>query len=858
MPLPDDEPACPQFQPNIFDPSRCHDCLRQRRLHDGAGDRTEAKATPKAIGGAKMGTGMLTPIPSQAEDRDTSSSKEDWERLSVGSSYCDVSGGWPGHEERALCILSPDCELYVCDGDDDNSTDSCLDQSDYRDPSGSGSAEDESLPLRMTRLDPAPRRPTRHAWMDEPRSRNDSSRRSGLKEDKEKRESGYFSLGRAAGSHSLRDNKPPEPFRHFERGHPVFSSKTIEPKDTIPFRNPNLGVASERQVPELLDKDLPVEIPPPDPYDIAVEVEAQVGPRSPSPTPFKIAESLASTGRKSFISSYDRGNASHQQLGRFGSLPSRSSSPARGNSPLRGGDVFSRTFDGTDSGSRGSLQRIQSGTLPRNFQSLAGSVKSQSRTVADFRSALRKTDLNGRGRESRSSSPGRTSLRKTETGSGSLLRLDSRASSPSRRTYESRYDSRGSSPPRRAYSSFSQSVLRKSESVTSLDGRSHHGRCGSPIREGYDIESQAVLRNLAAGNALHGQDDENSTCSPTRHQSRFQKTEFNTAGRCQEGPERRSFKTTSEYPLRKNDSSASFNGRQSRNASPSRRSYEPPTQSILRRSEASVRGGHDSLSSKQRYGAPRQTAFGKSELSDSPKRRNASPSGNATSDPPGYSILRRATNGEAGRLMHRKNFDSKSDLNHSPRSWRQSAPSPRSSSLSRSASPVGKNNPTGINFQPQRSPGSTRSRVRRRSLENRSPVDAGLCHRARSPSPSRQIKVQSHTFSQSSVDSSESGRLSGGSTGRNKEEYATIADLPKVKMIHQREDQKRMETPHNRQRSRRQELFKPASHSLSKHPFRAWEDNGETDKDRWYDGGSGYLSRAHSSTSLQVLQSHRG
>uniref|UniRef100_A0A3Q1I8K8 Uncharacterized protein n=1 Tax=Anabas testudineus TaxID=64144 RepID=A0A3Q1I8K8_ANATE len=26
------EPTCPKFQPNIFDPSRCHDCLRQRHL----------------------------------------------------------------------------------------------------------------------------------------------------------------------------------------------------------------------------------------------------------------------------------------------------------------------------------------------------------------------------------------------------------------------------------------------------------------------------------------------------------------------------------------------------------------------------------------------------------------------------------------------------------------------------------------------------------------------------------------------------------------------------------------------------------------------------------------------------------
>ncbi|CAB1449908.1 unnamed protein product [Pleuronectes platessa] len=97
------------------------------------------------------------------------------------------------------------------------------------------------------------------------------------------------------------------------------------------------------------------------------------------------------------------------------------------------------------------------------------------------------------------------------------------------------------------------------------------------------------------------------------------------------------------------------------------------------------------------------------------------------------------------------------------------------------------------------------------------------------------------------MESSESGPLSAGSTGRNREEYAMLADLPKVKRIHERE-----ETGHIgiQQVSRRQELFKPASHSLSKHPSREWDDAVDTDRD-WHYAGSGHLSRAHSSTSLQ-------
>lgn len=81
-----EEPTCPKFQPNIFDPSRCHDCLRQKHLHSGA--RVSAKATPQQISPAEpanaaktqtdSGVGRvvgeaLTPIPSQEEERDTSS-----------------------------------------------------------------------------------------------------------------------------------------------------------------------------------------------------------------------------------------------------------------------------------------------------------------------------------------------------------------------------------------------------------------------------------------------------------------------------------------------------------------------------------------------------------------------------------------------------------------------------------------------------------------------------------------------------------------------------------------------------------------------------------------------------------------
>ncbi|XP_062422214.1 serine/arginine repetitive matrix protein 2 [Pungitius pungitius] len=758
----------------------------------------------------------------------------------------------------------------------------------------------------MTRLDPPPHRPSPRAWMDEARSGDSFRGQSGLKEDPQRRESGYFSPGRAAGVHSLRDKGPPAPFRHFERGHPIFSSRSVEPKDTVPFRNPNLGVASERQAAEGPNDDLSLEIAPPGHYENAVEVEARVGPRSPSPTPFKIAESLASKGRKAFSSSYGRGNpcadaSTDHQSGRFGSsrqgstLPSRSSSPSRGELPFRRSESASigrHNFDGggwshrTEPGSRSSTQsshgrRLESGTLPRNFKSSTVLVKPQISALSDFRSALRRTEVNGsssfRGRESRSSSPtrrdhnpsGQISFRKTEITSGSShgCRSNPRTSSPSRRTSESqRY-----SPPRRNYSSSNQPTLQKSESTLSLSGGGHHGRCGSPIREGYDVGSQAQLHSTSAKNGVNDQEHERPIVTTSRRgyatsPSLLREAESTAvagsglrAGRC--SPQgRRGNESPTPYQLKKTSSSLHSRGRESRTSSPSRRTNEAPSRSLQRKSEAnsSIRS-HESpylLPSRKSYDAPDQRSQRKEDTGSSLNTKNhnsrsSSPDRKESSDLPGYSILRLSTNGDSNHSPQRKkpSHDSKSDANRSPRG---STPSLRSSSWSRAASPSRHTTHGGrtasVTLETPGSPGSVRSGVGRCSHVHRcpSPNDKRPPHRARSPSPSPQIQLRKHTSSQSSMESSESV----GSAGRNREEYATLADVPKVKRIHHREEPGHVGRLQNQLPSRRQELFKPASHSLSKHPSREWEDAGDTERDRHY-GGSGFLSRAHSSTSLQ-------
>lgn len=631
-------------------------------------------------------------------------------------------------------------------------------------------------------------------------------------------------------------------------------------------------MASDRLIPEFLGEDLPEEIPPPDPYDVAAEVEAQVGPRSPSPTPFKIAESLASSGQKGF----GRGNppshsSFYQQSGRY--EPSRRGKDLQsGSLPFRRSEStasFSRqNFDG-GGWSQGTEQsrrspqdthgrRFESGTLPKNFKSFASSVKTQSSTVSDFRSPMQKSEVNGslggRNSDSRSSSPSRrdcnsssqVTFRKSEV-TTSLSRDrggSSCASSPSRRVSHSLRDDHSSSP-RRAYSPPRQSILRKSESMASLNGRSHLGRCGSPIREGYGMESQALFSSSSTRNGLNGQEHEVPIVSPSGRgydgpgQSILRKSESNTiSGRKGQdsrssSPGRRGHDTISQYQLKRKDFSGSSNAHsgKSRNSSPSRKNCEAPSQSVLSKPEfdRSVRNrdGYSSVALRKGFDVtdqrlPQKSKMGSPLNSRSQNNCSFSPSRKSNNDPPGYSVLRSASNGDSNHSFHRKNTHSelKSDSNRSPHSWRGSTHSLRSSSLSRSSSPsrqaINGNRTATVTSESPRASGSFRSGAGRHSHKDRcpSPTDRRPSGRARSPSPSLQTQMQRHTFSQSSIESSESGQLSVASTGRNREEYIMMADVPKAKVIHQKEMPGHMRPSESQQPIRRQELFKPARSDL--------------------------------------------
>lgn len=682
---------------------------------------------------------------------------------------------------------------------------------------------------------------------------------SGLREDRAKRESGYFSLGRAAGASLLRNNNPSGPFRHYERGHPIFTTEKVEPKDTIPFRNPSLGVASERQKMTVLNEDLLMDVPSPDLHEVAIEVEAQVGPRSPSPTPFKIAESLASTGRKGLSNSYNQGSSSsastyrhsgRMDTSRCGSpLQSRSSSPSRGSQPFRRCESAASTgrhggwTRGLEMGSVNSLKGGQRtcyepGTLPRNFKSFATTTKSKSTTVSDFRSALRKREasqsLSGCTRDGRSSSPsrrdrhpsGQMSLHKTELSSGPLdgHRYGSRASSPSWKASGGVRDSCGSSPPRRNNYSSSQSLLRTAESVLSISGHSHHGRCGSPIREGYDIESQALLRNERTQNGTNDQEDETQTVATSRRStashSALHKRASGPAGHSWDwhnqgsSPGRKNDQT--QFQLRRTKDSNSLHGGASgsRSSSPLRRSHEIPSQFRLQSRDSNI-----ATSIGERYNATDHRSLHKTEASRSlnsknPSSRNSSPSRKGSNEAPGYSVLKNATDGDSSHSFNRKNLNQNSNSDsYRASSWRDSVHSHRSSSLSRVASPsrqvTNGSRTSSITRETRRSPNITRSG--RPGPEERSPSRRDPPpRRQRSPSPSSQVQMQRHISSHSSMESSESGPPLLRPSVRNREEYAMIADVPKVKIVHQREAGSHTGGPQNQRPSQRQELFKPA------------------------------------------------
>ncbi|KAJ8345225.1 hypothetical protein SKAU_G00294180 [Synaphobranchus kaupii] len=229
------------------------------------------------------------------------------------------------------------------------------------------------------------------------------------------------------------------------------------------------------------------------------------------------------------------------------------------------------------------------------------------------------------------------------------------------------------------------------------------------------------------------------------------------------------------------------------------------------------------------------------------------------------SLLRKTTNSEARSDSSLKNTnsqatadpspafmrkanhkDTRSDPSTSPGSWRGSTLSLRSPPTSRSSSPPRQDRGAKVSTHSLKSSAestnrsSSRSRTdSRRGLEAHSPSPEyrRSSNRNRSPSPERR-----HASSQSSLSESESSHISGGSgaVGFNKEEYAMMADLPKVKTIFQREVSGQLGRAQSRS-PEREERYKPASHSREKHSYRERDESRE--RGRWNDSRSSSPSR---------------
>ncbi|XP_048847979.1 serine/arginine repetitive matrix protein 2 isoform X1 [Brienomyrus brachyistius] len=874
MPLAGEDLYCRKFQPNIFDPSRCQTCLRLRHLHANVPQR------------------------------------DDSDDLSVVSSYCDISRDHLGCEEGSLCILSPDCELYICDEDD--STDSTQDPSDFPELSDSLSQEEDEFAHQdgasyptMTRLHPAPHRPNPQAWMEEARSRDGFSRQAGAKGQKD-HDSGYLSLGRAGGIHSLKEKKPPAPYRHLEIGHPLPSHRSPEPKATIPFRNPDLGVPSQRRSSETQGYDPSLENSPPSGFsESSYGWNFDSGQRSLSPTPFRQAESLESPQHRRCDSSYSRGQQSsysstHQQPGNLqkqGCTFSRSSSPCRSASPFRQADQSGmssrRNFDfpqGSSQGPRTPSQNsygrgLDIASVSKNFKSVGNSIGSYSQTdsFANLRNSLRKKDVNvssGMRSNSRDSSP---SKRGCDNPSQTLLRKTDTKTTPN--SYNR--DSRSSSPSRKINETPSQTLLRKTDSKLATNNYSNNSRSSSPSRKGYDTPTQSILRKTDTGNSTntsirdsHGSGPSRRACN-TSSQTILRKSEARGTSGIQSHNSQISTPSRRVGERLKKDSNMHCNSRSldSRGSSPSRQGHNTSNYSILRKTETkSTAGihGHDSRSpspSRQSHDLPRPSFPPKTRansLSNTPAydSRSSSPSRKVydTNQP----APRKATDiicrpGSVSSEIKKTTSQS----SPSPGSWRSSSNSLHSPPISRSSSPSRRqgqgqhiSKPT-FNTSEANSRGGSRNNSRQRSLEPHTP---SLEHRQSfHHNPGLSPQSQQYTSSQSSLES-ESSHLSGGSlyVGLNKEEYALMADLPKVKTIYEREGPGQFGRSQNHILAKG-ELYKPASHTQTKEVYRDQAGLGERGKanGRECDQGqrhrqdreAGQLTRTQSSSSLHTQRS---
>ncbi|KAB5523636.1 hypothetical protein PHYPO_G00154860 [Pangasianodon hypophthalmus] len=250
----------------------------------------------------------------------------------------------------------------------------------------------------MTQLDSPLQHSDRRSEM-ESRSRN-TSRRSSVSQrtepKKERDQSSTRAIFQRANRFLSRDRElpngsPPAPVRYYERGHPLPSNCSPERKDTIPFRNPELGLPSYRRRHDTLSNEAMSGLSPLRCMTYSNfrrgDSQSRASPRSCSPRSTKV-----SPQRQSRSSSHRRGSTSHLSVTshtsskrasrkcspatRRASVVSQTHSPSRISSSNRYTDSLTHSQKRIPSQSSYDQHSLDSEKLYRNLQSIASSAES--------------------------------------------------------------------------------------------------------------------------------------------------------------------------------------------------------------------------------------------------------------------------------------------------------------------------------------------------------------------------------------------------------------------------------------------------------------------------------------------------
>nr|XP_057941936.1 myosin phosphatase Rho-interacting protein-like [Doryrhamphus excisus] len=226
--LPSEDYYCRRFLPNTFDPSRCGACLRPNHMH----------------------LGNNTAQPDSSQEWTSSDDDHVLSEVTSSASSDDIRGSWT-YEWSLVHSVSPEWELDSCDADIQSSS---ANNSDIQQRRRSLSVERNCVDQEdMTRMDPSLVCSTRSPWMDERRGR-DRSRRGSESRGVKEQESGYFSPDRRTDGDQTEDSSK-RAYRYYERGHPLPNNYVPEPKASVPYRNVNLGVPSQRRNQETYMQD---------------------------------------------------------------------------------------------------------------------------------------------------------------------------------------------------------------------------------------------------------------------------------------------------------------------------------------------------------------------------------------------------------------------------------------------------------------------------------------------------------------------------------------------------------------------------------------------------------------------------